>query len=158
MCDRFAVFGACAVRARASVGSHRKAFTAAGFTLQAGSFLSMSRLRGDCVVGSDLWNPPAGCEDFHAAVALLTLGVGLGGLIFAGFNATWTEIAPDYAGEILGISNSFATLPGVIGNLVTGALLSGHTHDWTLVFMIAACFYAAGAIVYVCFAKVEVLF
>lgn len=39
-----------------------------------------------------------------------------------GFILTANDIAPAYAGIIFGISNTFATLPGIISPYIVGAL------------------------------------
>jgi hypothetical protein len=30
----------------------------------------------------------------------------------------------------MGVSNSIATIPGIAGNMITGAILAGHDDDW----------------------------
>lgn len=49
------------------------------------------------------------------AVTFLTLGVGLGGLALAGFAINHLDIAPMYAGLLMGLTNTAATLPGIVG-------------------------------------------
>ncbi len=81
------------------------------------------------------------CKLKYVAVTLLTIGVTFTYvlyvfiylLIFAfefcsgccyggGFILTANDIAPSYAGIIFGISNTFATLPGIISPYIVGAL------------------------------------
>ena len=57
------------------------------------------------------------------AMTLLTLGVALTGVQYGGglyLNAG--DIAPQYAGIIYGISNTFATIPGFVSPLAIGYL------------------------------------
>ena len=42
----------------------------------------------------------------------------------------WTA---GYAGHLMGISNTLATLPGIASNLLVGALLQGRGDDWDTV-------------------------
>ena len=49
------------------------------------------------------------------AVVLLTFGVGLGGLGMAGFAVNHIDIAPHFAGVLMGISNTAGTIPGILG-------------------------------------------
>ena len=49
------------------------------------------------------------------AVTFLTLGVGLCSLVSAGFNINHLDIAPRYAGILMGITNMAATIPGIVG-------------------------------------------
>jgi hypothetical protein len=67
----------------------------------------------------------------------------------------FTDIAPRYSGHLLGISNSIATIPGIAGNLVTAAILSGKEDDWGLVFSLGAGINLFGALVFVVFARGE---
>ncbi len=52
------------------------------------------------------------------SVSLLTVSVGFCGLAMAGFNLNHIDIAPQYAGVLMGITNFAATIPGIIGPLV----------------------------------------
>ena len=53
---------------------------------------------------------------------LLTLAVGLGGLGLSGFNVNHLDIAPRYAGVLMGITNCAATIPGIVGPQVAKAI------------------------------------
>ncbi|MGH0185892.1 UNVERIFIED_CONTAM: hypothetical protein FKN15_019488 [Acipenser sinensis] len=53
-----------------------------------------------------------GC-DYRWAVAFLTVSSALSGIISAGFSMNHLDIAPRYAGILLGITNSFGTIPGI---------------------------------------------
>ena len=57
-------------------------------------------------------------EDTVSAVLLLTVAVGSLGLALAGFNINHLDIAPRFAGILMGITNTAATIPGFIGPLV----------------------------------------
>lgn len=52
------------------------------------------------------------------ALLLLTLAVGTGGLQLVGHTVSIIEMAPRYAGVIMGIVNSAGTLPGIIGPII----------------------------------------
>ena len=65
------------------------------------------------------------------------------------------DLSPQFSGHLVGISNTIATVPGIIGNVVTGAILSGHDKDWGLVFSLAAAIYIVGAVSFVAFASGE---
>ena len=51
-------------------------------------------------------------------VLFLTLAVGCSGLAQAGFNINHIDIAPQYAGILMGITNTAGTIPGIVGPLV----------------------------------------
>ena len=62
-----------------------------------------------------------GCDKV-LAVALVSLAVGLNGLTQAGFNVNHLDIAPVYAGTLMGCTNAIATIPGFVGPQLVGAL------------------------------------
>lgn len=63
------------------------------------------------------------CTNWLIAIIMLTIGTGAIGFSFSGFLVNHVDIAPAYAGALMGISNSFAALisgfgaPYVIGIL-----------------------------------------
>ncbi|XP_071142339.1 sialin-like [Mytilus edulis] len=89
-----------------------------------------------------------------AACVCLTLAVGLGGFAWGGFSVNHLDIAPQYASVTMGISNTFATIPGIISPLLTGAIVTQKTDvgQWQIVFYIAAAIYLLGAVFYGIFA------
>jgi ACS family sodium-dependent inorganic phosphate cotransporter len=92
-----------------------------------------------------------------AAIALMCVALGVGSFAQSGFASNHLDIAPKYAGALMGLSNTAGTLPGVIGVAVTGYILDA-TGSWALVFGIAAGLYVAGTAVWLTFAKGEILF
>ncbi|KAG8227727.1 hypothetical protein J437_LFUL008009 [Ladona fulva] len=88
------------------------------------------------------------------AVACLTLAVGLGGFAWSGFSVNHLDIAPQYAGVLMGFTNTFATLPGIISPTLTGFIVKNQTQEeWVNVFYIAGGLYLAGSIFYGIFAS-----
>ena len=64
------------------------------------------------------------------------------------------DIAPRYAGILMGLSNTFATIPGIIGVAATGFILQA-TGSFAAVFYLIALVYAVGMIAYVAMASGE---
>ena len=63
------------------------------------------------------------CGHSSLAVAFLTLGVAVIGCQWgSGYLVNPVDIAPRYAGVILGISNTFATIPGFLAPLAIGQI------------------------------------
>uniref|UniRef100_A0A673T8G0 Sialin n=2 Tax=Suricata suricatta TaxID=37032 RepID=A0A673T8G0_SURSU len=62
-----------------------------------------------------------GC-DYSLAVAFLTISTTLGGFCSSGFSINHLDIAPSYAGILLGITNTFATIPGMVGPIIAKSL------------------------------------
>lgn len=53
----------------------------------------------------------------------ITIAVGLGAFAWSGFAVNHLDVAPQYASILMGISNTFATIPGIISPLLTGFLV-----------------------------------
>ena len=47
--------------------------------------------------------------------------MGLNGCSFSGFNSTHVDMAPDFAGTLMGMTNSIGNIPGFIAPLVAEA-------------------------------------
>ncbi|XP_044227921.1 sialin [Thunnus albacares] len=94
-----------------------------------------------------------GC-DYTLAVIFLTISSSLGGASASGFNINHLDIAPSYAGILLGITNTFATIPGMVGPVIARALTKENTiEEWQTVFYIAAAINLFGATVYTIFGR-----
>jgi MFS transporter, ACS family, solute carrier family 17 (sodium-dependent inorganic phosphate cotransporter), other len=57
-------------------------------------------------------------------IVCITLSVGLGAFSISGFLANPLDLAPQYASIIVGFSNTFATLPGLISPILTGYIVT----------------------------------
>ena len=89
------------------------------------------------------------------AGVLLMCGVS-GTLAFclAGFGPNCFDIAPRYADVIWGVSNTFGTIPGIVGVAATGWLVE-RTGGYTAPFAVTAAIAAFGAIFYLAFGSGE---
>ena len=75
------------------------------------------------VVGSGLFLIIAGyVESSTVTIAFLCVSVAFFGFAFSGFMVNPMDIAPKYAGTIIGISNTVATTPGFIGPFLVGII------------------------------------
>ncbi|XP_066250400.1 sialin-like [Euwallacea similis] len=118
----------------------RKIFNCAGFLSQT-----------IFMVIAALWSDPIG------SVGCLTFAVGLGALAWPGFSVNHLDLAPQHASILMGISNTFATIPGIISPTITGYIVKSPVtnQQWQTVFFIAAAIYLFGAIFYGTFAAGE---
>jgi ACS family sodium-dependent inorganic phosphate cotransporter-like MFS transporter 5 len=91
------------------------------------------------------------------AVFLIIAAVGTAGISFAGWSVNHLDLAPPYAGTLMGITNTLATMPGFIGPSVVGAITyRNHTAEaWRKVFYIAAGVYGFGTLFYALFGSGE---
>jgi len=88
------------------------------------------------------------------AVVCLTLAVGGGGFAFSGFFVNHLDIAPPFAGILMGLSNTIATLPGIISPLLTGVIVQHHSAaEWREVFYLGGLIYIIGAVFYCIFSS-----
>ncbi|XP_064611528.1 sialin-like [Liolophura sinensis] len=97
------------------------------------------------------------CENRMLAIVFLALAVSFLGLSRGGYLVNHVDFGPRFAGELFGITNTCATLPGMIAPLVNGALTTNKTQgEWQKVFFLCAGFAFFGAIIFGIFARGEV--
>ncbi|XP_022816205.1 vesicular glutamate transporter 1 isoform X1 [Spodoptera litura] len=90
-------------------------------------------------------------------VVFLTIAVGLGGFAWSGFSVNHLDIAPPHASVLMGLSNTIATLPGIISPPLAGAIVTDKSADqWRIVFFISSAIYLIGAIIYGLFCSAEI--
>ena len=82
-----------------------------------------------------------------AAITLVTLSLACNGFGTGAFAANHLDIAPRYAGILMGISNTVATIPGIIGVAAAGFVLRA-TGSFSAVFYVIAIVYWFGALGY----------
>lgn len=57
------------------------------------------------------------------SMVCITIAVGFGAFAWSGFAVNHLDVAPQYASILMGISNTFATIPGIISPIITGVLV-----------------------------------
>jgi ACS family sodium-dependent inorganic phosphate cotransporter len=82
-----------------------------------------------------------------AGVAIMCCATGALAFNFSGYAPNSFDVAPRHADVIWGISNTFATIPGIVGVSVTGWLVD-RTHGFTAAFIVSAAVATAGGIVF----------
>ena len=93
-------------------------------------------------------------EEVWAAIGLLCLGKLFGAAGIGGHSVNHMDIGPRYAGTLMGITNTFATLPGIVAVYATGYILQV-TGSWDLVFIVTAGVTLFGMVFYLLFATGE---
>ena len=134
------------IRAGLSVGAARKTVNTAGF---AGAITLLMLMPAARTVTQGL--------------VVLTLCLGACGLARGGFSVNHMDIAPRYAGILMGISNTAGTISGIIGVSATGYLLEaagGATHagGWYRAHAIASCMAVVGAAFFIVCGRGERIF
>ena len=62
------------------------------------------------------------CKNPYVAVVILALAIGFSGLQYPGVMVNHVDNAPPFAGVLFGISNTFATLPGILAPYAIGKI------------------------------------
>ncbi|VDN52400.1 unnamed protein product [Dracunculus medinensis] len=95
-----------------------------------------------------------GCNQETLVVVFLTLSIGMSGLQYAGFVVNYLDIAPNFAGTLLGIGNTLSCLAGSLCPLLVGWLTpNGTKEEWQLVFWITGAILIIGTLIFSIFAK-----
>jgi ACS family sodium-dependent inorganic phosphate cotransporter len=89
-----------------------------------------------------------------AGVLLMCCATGFLACCLPGFAPNGLDIAPRYADVIFGISNTFATLPGIFGVFITGWLID-RTGNYAAPFLLSAAVAVFGALVFGLFGSGE---
>merc|ERR1719244_2128106 len=97
-----------------------------------------------------------GCNT-NLAVALLTMGTMFVGGMYSGFLANHIDIAPPFAGTLMGISNTFATVSGIVVPSVVGVITHGNqtVEAWRTIFIITFVIFGIEFVFYNLFASGE---
>ncbi|XP_028414169.1 vesicular glutamate transporter 2-like [Dendronephthya gigantea] len=85
----------------------------------------------------------------YLCVIFLVLGVGFSGINAAGYAVNHLDIAPRYAGLLMGLSNTFGSMPGFLSPMLTGYIAhSKDPEEWKIVFWITLIIYVVTSIIY----------
>ncbi|XP_065071418.1 uncharacterized transporter slc-17.2-like [Rhopilema esculentum] len=100
-------------------------------------------LAGSCILATGY------CAAMEDAIAFLILGIGFSGLNATGYAVNHLDIAPRYAGILMGLSNTFATIPGFLSPMLTG-MIAKHkkASEWRVVFWITFIVYVVATGLY----------
>lgn len=86
-------------------------------------------------------------DDSTIATLFLSLALMFGRWSVSGWWAGMLDVGGVYAGAVMGLSNTLATVPGIVGNIVTGWILDT-SNSWVLVFGVASVVYFVGGVIY----------
>jgi ACS family sodium-dependent inorganic phosphate cotransporter len=96
-------------------------------------------------------------ESAGLAIAIMTIGNCISAFASGGFSVNPVDIAPKHAGTIMGLSNTFATIPGIVGVYVSGLILAW-TDSWAIVFSTAGVVTLFGMVFYLIFGSCKRIF
>lgn len=133
LCDRIRRGG------RFSITTLRKTFTAIGAFGPAICFIII---------------PSLGTDQFKV-VALFIIAISLGAATLAGSSIVHIEMAPTFAGTLMGITNCFSNIPGILIQSAVKAFVGEDEtlKNWSKVFYLTSGIYALGGLAFVLFAS-----
>ncbi|CAF5223750.1 unnamed protein product, partial [Rotaria magnacalcarata] len=83
---------------------------------------------------------------FTILIFLASSGLGYG----SGYVVNFADIVPAYSGVIFGIANTLASIAGLIGNLVAGAVIKKPVlEQWRKLYVMFGIVYLIGGVVYI---------
>ncbi|KAG5677147.1 hypothetical protein PVAND_006929 [Polypedilum vanderplanki] len=92
-----------------------------------------------------------------SSVTFITIGVAMASFAYASFSVNYLDIAPQFAGVLMGLCNSFATVAGIISPILTGYIVTdADAEQWKIIFYIAAGIYVFGCVIYWIWAQGEI--
>merc|ERR1711962_1410580 len=96
--------------------------------------------------------------DSTLAMVVLCFAVGMNGAIYCGYMSSTQDLAPNYAGTLMGITNTLATIPGFAAPAVVGAITQDNQtlSAWRTIFLISSAVYLFTCTFYIIFIKADV--
>lgn len=94
-------------------------------------------------------------KNLYVMVIFMSLATGFAGLCATAENANMMDLSPHYAGIVMGCSNTFATLPGIISPVITSYIIGENPtpYLWRIVFIITDVIMLCAASVYTIFGR-----
>lgn len=91
------------------------------------------------------------------AVTLMTIGVTCIGGMYSGFLSNHIDIAPNFAGTLVAVTNCVATIPGFVVPIFVGKLTHGNQTigAWRIIFFATVTLYIIEILVYMIFGSGE---
>lgn len=66
-------------------------------------------------------------KDRVLIIVFITFGAALGALSICGYGVNHLDVAPQYASILMGLSNTVATIPGIVSPLIAGFIVTDQT-------------------------------
>lgn len=92
------------------------------------------------------------------AIMLLTVAVGFNSAAYVGYLVNHLDLAPNFAGTLMGVTNFMANCISIMAPLVAGTVITDEADptQWRIVFFISAGIYLLGNTLFVIFGKAKV--
>nr|XP_018898751.1 PREDICTED: putative inorganic phosphate cotransporter isoform X2 [Bemisia tabaci] len=94
----------------------------------------------------------------YLALTLLILAAGLNGATLIGYHSNHLDLAPNFSGTLMGITNGFGNVASISAPLFAGFMLTDMTSlsEWRIVFLTSAAVFFVGNLIFVIFGTAEV--
>ncbi|KAK7082633.1 hypothetical protein SK128_005066 [Halocaridina rubra] len=91
------------------------------------------------------------------AMVVLCISVGLNGAVYCGYMCSHQDLAPKFAGTLMGITNTAATIPGFTAPSVVGFITNDNQtlSAWRTIFLISAVVYFVSNTFYLIFIRAD---
>lgn len=97
-------------------------------------------------------------QEQHLAIGLLVIAVGINSATYLGFQVNHIDIAPNFAGTLMGLTNGAANIMSIIAPLTVGFFVHDESNpsQWRNVFFLSAAIYFFGNLFFLVFSKTDV--
>ena len=104
-----------------------------------------------------IWMSWVGCNKPMAVVALC-VSVSFNAAVYSGCQVNHVDLSPNYAGTLMGITNTVANCAGFLAPYYTGAFIDGNQTfaAWRVVFLTGAGVYIVVATFFIIFSRGEI--
>lgn len=89
-------------------------------------------------------------------ILLLVLSLGFNGFAMSGFHVTHVDMAPDFAGTLMGITNGISNFNGIIAPFIVTWMTTDSITEWWAVFLIACGVYTVTNLIYCWFGTSQI--
>ncbi|XP_012523232.1 putative inorganic phosphate cotransporter isoform X2 [Monomorium pharaonis] len=92
------------------------------------------------------------------AVGILVIAVSCNVAAFCGHNVNHMDLSPNFAGPLMGFTNTIASACGIIAPLAAGLIINDSTNilEWRSIFFLSAVIYTVGNLVFILFGTSKV--
>ncbi|XP_045597331.1 putative inorganic phosphate cotransporter [Procambarus clarkii] len=92
------------------------------------------------------------------AMVVLCMAVGISGSVNCGFLCSHQDLAPNFAGTLLGLTNTVGSFAGILAPMITGSITEGNQtlSAWRSVFLITVAVYCVTNTLYIIFISCKV--
>lgn len=63
-------------------------------------------------------------RDSTQAIAMLTIAIGMNGFTYCGYMVNHMDLSPNFAGSLMGLTNTLANIMSILGPITVGIILS----------------------------------